>query len=100
MTFHQLVARFAQEQVLPKVQKMDETEKLDADVLKGLFEQGVSVYILIIGSGNRGNYFFLVFPRISALRDNLGRVCGPNYFMFRRRTQKLTLPSLLHTITS
>ncbi|KAF9150629.1 hypothetical protein BG015_007541 [Linnemannia schmuckeri] len=35
------VARFAQEQVLPKVQKMDETEKLDADVLKGLFEQGL-----------------------------------------------------------
>lgn len=39
--FYQLVARFAQEQVLPKVAKMDETEQLDKDVLKGLFEQGV-----------------------------------------------------------
>jgi hypothetical protein len=38
-----IVARFAQDQVLPKVQQMDETEKLDKDVLKGLFEQGVSL---------------------------------------------------------
>ncbi|KAF9165144.1 hypothetical protein BGX20_000704 [Mortierella sp. AD010] len=35
------VARFANEQVLPKVAKMDETEKLDKDVLKGLFENGL-----------------------------------------------------------
>ncbi|KAK3816365.1 MAG: acyl-CoA dehydrogenase/oxidase [Benniella sp.] len=35
------VARFAQEQVLPKVAQMDETEKLDKDVLNGLFEQGL-----------------------------------------------------------
>ncbi|KAG0016294.1 hypothetical protein BGZ80_009316 [Entomortierella chlamydospora] len=35
------VARFANEQVLPKVAKMDETEELDKDVLKGLFENGL-----------------------------------------------------------
>lgn len=36
------VSRFAQEVVKPKVSQMDETEKLDASVLKGLFDQGVS----------------------------------------------------------
>ncbi|KAF9969203.1 hypothetical protein BGZ73_008554 [Actinomortierella ambigua] len=35
------VARFAKEQVLPKVAEMDEKEKLDAGVLKGLFETGL-----------------------------------------------------------
>lgn len=37
-----IVSRFAQEVVKPKVSQMDETEKLDATVLKGLFDQGVS----------------------------------------------------------
>ncbi|KAF0438097.1 acyl-CoA dehydrogenase NM domain-like protein [Gigaspora margarita] len=35
------VARFAQEKILPKVREMDETEKLDQNILKGLFEQGL-----------------------------------------------------------
>ncbi|CEG84726.1 Putative Acyl-CoA dehydrogenase [Rhizopus microsporus] len=35
------VARFAQEVVKPKVLEMDETEKVDPAVLKGLFEQGL-----------------------------------------------------------
>ncbi|KAI8097891.1 acyl-CoA dehydrogenase/oxidase [Gilbertella persicaria] len=35
------VAKFAQEVVKPKVQQMDETEKLDASILKGLFDQGL-----------------------------------------------------------
>ncbi|KAG2191933.1 hypothetical protein INT46_011854 [Mucor plumbeus] len=35
------VSRFAQEVVKPKVSQMDETEKLDASVLKGLFDQGL-----------------------------------------------------------
>lgn len=29
---------------MPKVAQMDETEQLDKDVLKGLFEQGVSAF--------------------------------------------------------
>jgi hypothetical protein len=37
-----VVAKFAQEVVKPKVSQMDESEKLDASVLKGLFDQGVS----------------------------------------------------------
>ncbi|KAI8884064.1 acyl-CoA dehydrogenase NM domain-like protein [Backusella circina FSU 941] len=35
------VARFAQEVVKPKVLEMDEKEKLDADILKALFDQGL-----------------------------------------------------------
>ncbi|KAI9142796.1 acyl-CoA dehydrogenase/oxidase [Paraphysoderma sedebokerense] len=35
------VARFAQERIKPKVSQMDETETLDKDVLKELFEQGL-----------------------------------------------------------
>lgn len=63
---------------MPKVQKMDETEKLDADVLKGLFEQGVSLHFLIFGSGSRGNYFLFCFPRIFALRErHLGKSVWP-----------------------
>ncbi|CAG8695699.1 13656_t:CDS:10, partial [Acaulospora colombiana] len=35
------VAHFAQEKILPKVRQMDESEKLDPEILKGLFEQGL-----------------------------------------------------------
>ena len=36
------VARFAQEVIAPKVREMDEAEMMDQEVIKGLFEQGVS----------------------------------------------------------
>lgn len=66
---------------MPKVQKMDETEKLDADVLKGLFEQGVSVHFRIFGSGNRGNYFsfsfFFCFPTHIRIERHLGESGWP-----------------------
>lgn len=56
-----LVARFAQEQVLPKVAQMDESEKLDKDVLKGLFEQGVGLFFGIHESDSpRSHAPFLV----------------------------------------
>lgn len=48
-----IVARFAQEQVLPKVAQMDETEQLDKDVLKGLFEQGVSATSMFFNSDQK-----------------------------------------------
>jgi hypothetical protein len=41
---YNIVARFAQEVVKPKVLEMDETEQVHPSVLKGLFEQGVSIY--------------------------------------------------------
>lgn len=37
-----IVARFSKEVVQPKVVAMDEAEKLDPQVLNGLFENGVS----------------------------------------------------------
>lgn len=39
--YYSLVAKFAKEVVVPKVQSMDEKELLDKSVLKGLFEQGL-----------------------------------------------------------
>lgn len=38
-----IVTKFAQERVAPLVQEMDEKEELDQSIIKGLFEQGVSV---------------------------------------------------------
>jgi len=35
------VKRFAQEVIQPKVREMDETETMDPDIIKGLFENGV-----------------------------------------------------------
>jgi hypothetical protein len=37
------VKRFSQEVVEPKVREMDENEKMDPEIIKGLFENGVSV---------------------------------------------------------
>ncbi|RUP35358.1 acyl-CoA dehydrogenase/oxidase [Jimgerdemannia flammicorona] len=42
LLLREAVARFANDVVKPKVFHMDETETLDKDVLKGLFDQGVS----------------------------------------------------------
>ena len=36
--------RFAVDVVGPKVREMDEAEMMDPEVIKGLFEQGVSAY--------------------------------------------------------
>jgi hypothetical protein len=35
------VSRFAREVVAPKVREMDEAEKMDPSIIKGLFENGV-----------------------------------------------------------
>lgn len=35
------VKKFADEVVAPKVIEMDENEKMDPEIIKGLFEQGV-----------------------------------------------------------
>lgn len=37
-----VVRKFAEEVVGPKVEAMDEAEKMDPSVIKALFEQGVS----------------------------------------------------------
>lgn len=34
--------RFSEEVVAPKVREMDESEKMDPEIIKGLFENGVS----------------------------------------------------------
>lgn len=37
------VSRFAREVVQPKVQEMDEAELMDKDIIKAMFENGVSI---------------------------------------------------------
>ncbi|KAG2236478.1 acyl-CoA dehydrogenase/oxidase [Thamnidium elegans] len=41
MMLREVVRKFAQEVVKPKVSEMDETEKLDSSILKSLFDQGL-----------------------------------------------------------
>ena len=36
--------KFSQEKIAPLVRKMDDEEKIDDSVFKGLFENGVSLY--------------------------------------------------------
>jgi len=38
------VSHFSKNEIAPKVREMDETQKLDKQVLKGLFDQGVSAF--------------------------------------------------------
>ena len=41
------VKRFADEVVAPKVREMDENEKMDPEVIKGLFDNGVSLCLCL-----------------------------------------------------
>lgn len=38
-----VVRRFAQDEIAPKVREMDEKELMDPAIIKGLFENGVSI---------------------------------------------------------
>ncbi len=40
-----LVARFAEEQIKPHVQQMDQESKMRDDIIKGLFDLGVSLQL-------------------------------------------------------
>lgn len=42
--------KFAQEVVGPKVYEMDEAEQMDPAIIKGLFDQGVSLSVLPIAA--------------------------------------------------
>lgn len=42
------VKRFSQEVVEPKVRDMDENEKMDPEIIKGLFENGVSGLVTLL----------------------------------------------------
>jgi short/branched chain acyl-CoA dehydrogenase len=51
------VAKFAVEQVKPKVAEMDEKELLDRTVLKGLFDQGLMAIETDAAHGGSGSSF-------------------------------------------
>ncbi|CAG8494672.1 7515_t:CDS:10 [Dentiscutata erythropus] len=72
------VARFAQEKILPKVQEMDETEKLDQDILKGLFEQGLMGIEVEADYGGTNSSFMstvLVVEELAKVDPSIGVIC-------------------------
>ena len=52
------VARFAEERIGPKVAEMDQNHKVDNDVLKGMFEQGLMGIEIPAEYGGGGMSFF------------------------------------------
>lgn len=47
MAVGMVVRKFAEEVVEPKSREMDENEKMDPSIIKGLFDQGVSTPLLL-----------------------------------------------------
>ena len=52
-----VVRRYAESQVKPLVQKMDENEKMDPSIIKGLFEQGLMAIETSPELGGAGSSF-------------------------------------------
>lgn len=47
------VRKFSEEVVAPKVREMDEAEKMDSEIIQGLFDNGVSGYCNLVIAGHR-----------------------------------------------
>ncbi|NXD23848.1 ACDSB protein, partial [Spelaeornis formosus] len=62
-----MVTKFAQEQVAPFVQKMDENAKMEASIVQGLFEQGLMGIELEEEYGGTGASFFSVILAVEEL---------------------------------
>ena len=43
-----VVARFANERVKPLVQEMDRDSQMNKDIIRGMFDQGVMIIIIIL----------------------------------------------------
>ncbi|XP_042315717.1 short/branched chain specific acyl-CoA dehydrogenase, mitochondrial isoform X2 [Sceloporus undulatus] len=74
----EMVKKFAQERVVPLVQKMDEEAKLDESLLKGLFEQGLMSIDLDPAYGGTGASFFstiLVVEELAKVDPSVSLVC-------------------------
>ncbi|NXO02757.1 ACDSB protein, partial [Rhinopomastus cyanomelas] len=62
-----MVAKFAQEQVAPLVQKMDENSEMEESIIKGLFEQGLMAIELDEEYGGTGASFFSTILAVEEL---------------------------------
>ncbi|XP_061491730.1 short/branched chain specific acyl-CoA dehydrogenase, mitochondrial isoform X2 [Rhineura floridana] len=74
----EMVKKFAQERVLPLVQKMDADAKLDDSVIQGLFEQGLMSIELDSEYGGTGSSFFstiLVVEELAKVDPSVSLVC-------------------------
>jgi alkylation response protein AidB-like acyl-CoA dehydrogenase len=61
------VARFAETQIKPKVHEMDEAEKFDPSLLKGLFEMGLMGIEIPEKFGGAGGTFFMAVQAVEEL---------------------------------
>ncbi|KAL1921738.1 uncharacterized protein VTP21DRAFT_10380 [Calcarisporiella thermophila] len=74
----QAVRRFAEEVVKPKVTEMDEKEKLDSGVLKGLFEQGlmgIEVESEFGGANSSFTSAIIVIEELAKIDPSVSVVC-------------------------
>ncbi|XP_060539169.1 short/branched chain specific acyl-CoA dehydrogenase, mitochondrial isoform X1 [Pantherophis guttatus] len=74
----QSVKKFAQEQVVPLVQKMDADAKFDDSLLRGLFEQGLMGIELEAEYGGTGSSFFstiLVVEELAKVDPSVSLAC-------------------------
>ena len=62
-----VVNKFAQSVVQPKVAEMDEKERLDKDILKGLFEQGLMAVEVPTKYGGSGCSFTSIIVAVEEL---------------------------------
>ncbi len=75
----EIVAKFAQEHVAPKVQSMDENELLDKSVLQGLFDQGlmgIETETDYEGSGSSFTSAIVVVEELAKVDPAVSVVCG------------------------
>jgi len=72
------VANFAKQKILPKVQEMDEKEKLDPEILKGLFEQGIMGVETETEYGGAGSSFLsaiLAVEELAKVDPSISVIC-------------------------
>lgn len=72
------VRRFAENEVKPKVEKMDETEKMDPEIIKGLFEQGLMAIETDPELGGAGGSFtaaIVVIEELAKIDPSVSVLC-------------------------
>ncbi|CAO1639053.1 unnamed protein product [Sympodiomycopsis kandeliae] len=72
------VRRFAQDVVQPKVEEMDENEKMDPEIIKGLFEQGLMAIETDPEQGGAGGSFtsaIIVIEELAKVDPSVSVLC-------------------------
>lgn len=73
-----LVQRFAEDVVAPRVEQMDEAEKMDSAIIKGLFEQGLMAIETDPEHGGAGGSFtsaIIVIEELAKIDPSVSVLC-------------------------